>query len=48
VYKNDFKFEGDRAIIFNMKDALPEVHLKKCIAAGLTYHTIKHLPLLGL
>ena len=48
VYKNDFTFEGNRAIVFNMSDRLPIAKLKKCITAGLTYHKIKHLPLLGL
>lgn len=48
VYSNLFKFEGNRAIIFDMNEKLPEVELKNCIRAGLTYHRVKHLPLLGL
>ncbi|MEZ5194961.1 MAG: DUF1801 domain-containing protein [Bacteroidales bacterium] len=48
LYNDIFKFEGNRAIIFQMNDKLPEVELKKCIAAGLAYHQVKNLPMLGL
>lgn len=48
VYKDLFEFEGNRAIIFQMNDKLPEDELKKCIKAGLTYHKVKRLPMLGL
>ena len=48
VYKNTFSFEGNRAIVFQLDDTIPEAELKKCIATALTYHTVKHLPLLGL
>jgi len=48
VYQNNFTFEGNRALVFNINDTLPEIQLKKCIQAGLTYHKVKHLPLLGL
>jgi len=48
VYKDFFKFEGNRAIIFQMNDTIPEIELKNCIKAALTYHKIKHLPNLGL
>ena len=48
VYSHDFKFEGNRAIIFQMNDKIPQKKLKKCISVGLTYHKVKHLPLLGL
>ncbi len=48
IYKDIFKFEGNRAIIFHMNDKLPEVELKKCISVALTYHKVKHLPMLGL
>jgi len=48
VFKDKFEFEGDRAIVFQMDDKIPEKELKNCIKAGLTYHKIKHLPMLGL
>ena len=48
VYQELFEFEGNRAIVFNMMDELPAVELKKCIATGLRYHKVKHLPLLGI
>jgi hypothetical protein len=48
LYNDIFKFEGNRAIIFQMNDKLPEAELKKCIKAALTYHQVKNLPMLGL
>ena len=48
VYKNTFSFEGNRAIIFALDNEIPEEALKNCISVALTYHKIKHLPLLGL
>ncbi len=47
IYKDKFNFEVDRAIIFELKDRIPGAELKHCIAMALTYHKIKHLPLLG-
>ena len=47
IYKNNFNFEGNRAIVFNIKDKVSINELKHCIALSLTYHNIKHLPLLG-
>lgn len=46
-YKSELNFEGNRAIIFNVKDDLALNELKHCISLSLTYHTVKHLPLLG-
>jgi hypothetical protein len=48
IYYDVFTFEGNRAIIFQMADKIPEFELKNCISAGLTYHKIKLLPMLGL
>lgn len=48
IYKNTFNFEGTRAIIFKLDDTVPIAELKSCIAAALTYHTVKHLPTLGI
>ncbi len=47
LYKGKFKFEGNRAIVFNIKDKIPINELKHCISLSLTYHNIKHLPMLG-
>ncbi|PRX54923.1 DUF1801 domain-containing protein [Flagellimonas meridianipacifica] len=48
VFKNVFRFEGKRAIIFPMKDELPIEELKSCIKTALTYHKVKQFPMLGL
>ena len=47
IYKDTFQFEGNRAIVFQMDDKIPEAELKHCISLALNYHKIKHLPLLG-
>lgn len=47
LYNQRLNFEGNRAIIFNVSDPLPVNELKHCISLALTYHKIKHLPLLG-
>ena len=47
VYKDKFMFEGKRAIIFQLNNKIPETELKHCISLALTYHKVKHLPLLG-
>lgn len=47
LYSDNFNFEGNRAIVFNVKDKVSVHELKHCIALSLTYHKIKHLPLLG-
>jgi len=47
LYKDKFKFEGNRGIVFKLNEKIPEAELKHCISLALTYHKIKHLPLLG-
>ena len=47
LYKDQLKFESNRAIVFNINDKTPVNELKHCISLSLTYHTIKHLPMLG-
>ena len=47
VYGNTFQYENNRAILFKIDDVVPEKELKHCIALALTYHKVKHLPLLG-
>lgn len=48
VFKNNFHFEGNRAIIFQIEDKIPKKELKECIKATLTYHKVKQLPTLGI
>jgi hypothetical protein len=38
LFPDDFRFEGNRAIVFNASDAVPTDALVFCIAAALTYH----------
>ncbi len=47
IYGDVFTFEGNRAIVFGETDELPVNELKHCIRLALTYHRVKHLPLLG-
>ena len=48
VYGNLFKYEKNRAILFDMNDKIPKKELKACIEAALKYHSIKNLPQLGI
>ena len=47
LYSDLLNFEGNRAIVFDQTDTVPEDALKHCIALSLRYHKLKHLPLLG-
>ncbi len=47
LYSHTLTFEGNRAIVLNSEKPLPEHPLKACIKLALTYHSVKHLPLLG-
>jgi hypothetical protein len=47
IYKDTFTFEKNRAIVFGLDDSLPEKELMHCISLALSYHKVKHLPLLG-
>ncbi len=42
-FPQEFDFEGDRSIVFNLEDEIPAMELKKCIALALTYHRNKKL-----
>lgn len=48
IYGNTFNYEGNRAIVFQLKDELPMEELRNCIRTTLQYHKVKHLPNLGL
>lgn len=43
-----FKYEGKRAIVFDLDEEVPTDELKYCIKAALTYHKVKQLPTLGI
>ena len=47
LYGNKLRFEGNRAIVFDLSDNVPDLELKHCISLALTYHNVKHLPMLG-
>lgn len=47
IYGEVFRYEGNRAVVFGLEEALPEPQLKHCIELSLKYHKVKHLPLLG-
>ncbi|MCB4799512.1 DUF1801 domain-containing protein [Neotamlana laminarinivorans] len=48
LYKNTLTFQANRAIIFNLNSTFPELEIKQCITLALTYHKVKHIPLLGM
>lgn len=48
VFDQTFQYEGNRAIIFQLNQEIPEMKLKECIKAALLYHKVKHLITLGI
>ncbi|HEY6514436.1 MAG TPA: DUF1801 domain-containing protein [Burkholderiaceae bacterium] len=43
MFPNDFKFEGNRALVFELSETVPRDALAVCIAASLTYHLKKRV-----
>ncbi len=41
LFPNEFRFEGQRAIVFGPGDAVPADSIAFCVAAALTYHLTK-------
>jgi len=41
IYPNTFKYEGNRAIIFDVANELPQAELRHCVSLALTYHQRK-------
>lgn len=41
LYPDDFRFQGNRALVFEAADSLNTEALKHCIALALTYHARK-------
>ncbi len=48
LFPTEMKYSGNRAIVLPIDESLPEKELRQCIALALRYHSVKHLPLLGL
>ena len=48
LYPVELNFEGNRAIVFSLNQALPIDELTVCVSLALRYHRIKHLPMLGM
>lgn len=42
-----FKYEKNRAILFDIDKEIPREELKECIELALTYHLVKNKPMLG-
>lgn len=47
LYPDLFLYQGNRAIVFALKDEIAIAPLAHCISLALTYKRRKHLPLLG-
>ena len=41
LFPNDFKFQGNRALVFSLEDKVPRDSLAMCVVASLTYHLKK-------
>ncbi|RIJ50017.1 DUF1801 domain-containing protein [Maribellus luteus] len=48
VFDHKFKYEGKRAIVFQLNQKVPELELKECIKASLRYHNVKDQITLGI
>ena len=44
LYPNELTYAGNRAVIFNADDAIPEAALRHCVGLALTYHLRKRKP----
>ena len=47
IYPDVFDYEGKRAVHLPIKGRLQKGPLRHCLTLALTYHKVKHLPLLG-
>lgn len=47
LYADILEFQGNRAIVLNLFEPVPQSALKHCIEIALTYQQRKQLPLLG-
>ena len=44
LYPATFRYQGERAILFGLKDRVPKRELRHCIALALTHHARKKQP----
>ncbi|WP_049723679.1 hypothetical protein [Gilvimarinus polysaccharolyticus] len=47
VYPSEFDYEGNRAVVIPLNCSIQDSPLGHCLQLALTYHSVKHLPLLG-
>ena len=47
LYPTEFSYGGNRSILLNAEDAVPEQALRHCVALALTYHLNKRKPRRG-
>jgi len=47
LYRDEFIFDGNRAVSFKLDEPVPEAALEHCISMAMQYHKLKKLPLLG-
>ncbi len=48
IFGDKFQYEGNRAIVFELDQVIPEAELKECIKATLNYHKVKDNLSLGI
>ncbi|MFY0666308.1 MAG: DUF1801 domain-containing protein [Natronospirillum sp.] len=47
LYPQEFSYEGNRAIVIPLDAPVEQLPLAHCLGLALKYHSLKHLPLLG-
>ena len=47
LYGDTFVYQGNRALVFELSQTLPNKELAHCLSLALRYKKIKHLPMLG-
>jgi len=47
IYGNLFRYEKNRAVIFDIDQEIPKNEVKDCIEMALTYHKVKDKPFFG-
>ena len=48
IFGEELQFEDNRAIVLNIDEPIPTKAIKQCVTLALTYHKVKHLPMLGI